>query len=1382
MGEPSNPNSQVFERFMEMNVFLANYVHASSNKLDSYISSESYHPQGLEGIQSEWNKVKLGDLLILKFIQVSNQLTIGAIGIVREKDDKGLTMEWNPMTKKFKIPSDEFYKRTFTELAGEQKAYVFDQLKSNAKFKGAVNVIYEKTKAFDEGKIDKAINLKHALSIDENDPILTQKGYHNQGPIGFIYSNKIEGSIPLTQVHLNSYKDYFYYLHRKNETFADNDISEEKIIGYVSTETKGGHIELMRYRKQENNDLDHFYCTQPNEIKIKEFNYKRERADFDYKYLLRDAGENLSKLYVYSNSPGIKLFSSAIITSPHQPNGVKLLIESNYVRDKSFWWIVNEQSKFDKVDRKISSGFGFTYIDKLSKQPDKGDVVIVVSKNRDYFIQGVFEVTNSAKNVVYAKYLYEFKVKTTVSQLHKSNSTNTNELTTRNGVYPISKELFQEIINTTELGSLIDIQKTETVSESTVEPNQKEVQKAIEARWSDSKFWWLKMTRNFWKDRISNLEAEFLLEEINTDNIPDSINTGDIVLTKYNRVKNVSGLFLYESYDSEGGLARFRKLYEFKTKPTIKELNEIDGFEPAYESFSPYKLYEVNTSLFAQIVNTTELNVELPPQPNDSRIPGQHSDVIGGDDYFDIDKDVTSFAKVIASSNFEPPIAIALFGKWGTGKSFFMEKLEKKIELLSKSGNTSYKSGFCHVRFNAWSYLDSNLWASIVSKIFKELNIYINNALGDSDKEVQIVRNTMNKELLLLNENYSKFRNKKAVAIKEKRRLERDAKRLDDDISKRKSEIKSTSIEGVLNTVNTEFKVQEKIITALENSPLGKEVWPEIKEIVPKRFLDKPTDLVNYLESYKSKIGLLFNKRNILILTGIFLITVSVPFLVDYISEYVSIIATNKVIIQFFGSITIFISGLAQRVKAIGSYLKPILSSIWKVKVDYELKIEEAKANYSIESNQINRELNDKSEELDHIESKLQLIQSEISDVNHKLDNSLLSESLSKFVSKSVDESKYSKHLGLVSMIREDFETLNSLFVGHEKERTKVQRIFDGKKQLDRIILYIDDLDRCSEDRVIEVLEAVNLLMAFPLFVVIVGVDPRWVKNALLKQYHTQFAGKVDGDNSGLEAIDASNYLEKIFQIPFHLNQASDIQVKNMLEKLSLKNKLIQTEKNEVPNIATDTDSALGHISPKSNVGNVDDSNLSILSEEEHKRLAENSLSNDTRTADDDHLKLTTEEINLIQLMSGILGSNPRAIKRFINVYHIILAHAGLGNRPNSTKDYLVIMFLLALPIGRYRKLYPFFESYMIKDNNEDKQLDQFIQQSFKLIKDTKLIKKYKSQGISIQNEISELQSSKNELDIYTTGGEFALLRQVKISDFKEQNKFIQRFTFSELA
>jgi hypothetical protein len=39
-------------------------------------------------------------------------------------------------------------------------------------------------------------------------------------------------------------------------------------------------------------------------------------------------------------------------------------------------------------------------------------------------------------------------------------------------------------------------------------------------------------------------------------------------------------------------------------------------------------------------------------------------------------------------------------------------------------------------------------------------------------------------------------------------------------------------------------------------------------------------------------------------------------------------------------------------------------------------------------------------------------------------------------------------------------------------------------------VLYIDDLDRCPPRRVVEVLTAMQLLLALPLFVVVVAVDP----------------------------------------------------------------------------------------------------------------------------------------------------------------------------------------------------------------------------------------------------------------------------------------------------
>ena len=54
---------------------------------------------------------------------------------------------------------------------------------------------------------------------------------------------------------------------------------------------------------------------------------------------------------------------------------------------------------------------------------------------------------------------------------------------------------------------------------------------------------------------------------------------------------------------------------------------------------------------------------------------------------------------------------------------------------------------------------------------------------------------------------------------------------------------------------------------------------------------------------------------------------------------------------------------------------------------------------------------------------------------------------------------------------------------------------------VNRIILYIDDLDRCPPEKVVDVLRAIHLLLAFRLFVVVVAVDARWMKRSLKDRF-----------------------------------------------------------------------------------------------------------------------------------------------------------------------------------------------------------------------------------------------------------------------------------------
>nr|WP_233223631.1 P-loop NTPase fold protein [Amycolatopsis sp. CA-128772] len=121
----------------------------------------------------------------------------------------------------------------------------------------------------------------------------------------------------------------------------------------------------------------------------------------------------------------------------------------------------------------------------------------------------------------------------------------------------------------------------------------------------------------------------------------------------------------------------------------------------------------------------------------------------------------------------------------------------------------------------------------------------------------------------------------------------------------------------------------------------------------------------------------------------------------------------------------------------------------------------------------------------------------------------------------------YRRHLGIVSLLRRDLETFAAILAREEGG-------------LERVVLYIDDLDRCPSDVVVKVLEAIHLLVALPVFVVVVGVDPRWLRKAITTHYADL-----------LTDLAPEQYLEKIFQIPFQLSAMDDDAYQGLIRSMA---------------------------------------------------------------------------------------------------------------------------------------------------------------------------------------------------------------------------------------
>lgn len=107
-------------------------------------------------------------------------------------------------------------------------------------------------------------------------------------------------------------------------------------------------------------------------------------------------------------------------------------------------------------------------------------------------------------------------------------------------------------------------------------------------------------------------------------------------------------------------------------------------------------------------------------------LAGYSSDGIDGPDLLEIRRDAQAFSFVLASKEVDPPLAIGLFGDWGGGKSFFMEVMQREIEgsverARGAPDTSPFYTQVVSIRFNAWHYLDTDLWASLVTEVFDRL-------------------------------------------------------------------------------------------------------------------------------------------------------------------------------------------------------------------------------------------------------------------------------------------------------------------------------------------------------------------------------------------------------------------------------------------------------------------------------------------------------------------------------------------------------------------------------------------------------------------------------------------------------------------------------------
>ena len=790
-------------------------------------------------------------------------------------------------------------------------------------------------------------------------------------------------------------------------------------------------------------------------------------------------------------------------------------------------------------------------------------------------------------------------------------------------------------------------------------------------------------------------------------------------------------------------------------------------------------------------------------------IPGFYSDDPDGADLLGITKEVDALCSVLAANSVEPPLSLGLFGDWGSGKSFFMRMMEKRIEKLKEASQkeaslhpereTAYCTNIVQLKFNAWYYIDTdNLWSSLASAIFAGLARALVKE-DDTDPEYK-------SECVLADT----LKSKEELARAEREKEKADVKLRESEESLRKSGQDAAAIEANLTR---QALVQATLNVAIQQPEVRKTVEEAKKELNAR--LEAAAQELKYpsTRAVESEVktqlqdlngiggsirALAIAKRNTKgnwtwqLLTAAVVIMLIVLLLVAYGASLVGLL----------GSVIVLLVGMIVPVA-------PFIPGIWRA-VSIIKQVQEERMRLINEAQKrsqvaLLRDVANAREQLEKAQGFVQKASAKVIENEQMIETLRTDRQMSDFIKQRQASTVYTKHLGVIAQAREDFEKL-SILLAKEKEDAEEKKKGTPENQeerllprIDRIILYIDDLDRCPENKVVEVLQAVHLLLAFPLFVVVVGVDSRWLLHSL-KQHSRAFqseANERDGIPDEEHVYWQStplNYLEKIFQIPFTLRPMKVSGFDRLIDTLATQQSkpaartmpitaVIEgsREQNQENGAASKTEEFA--LQSKDEL-----SDAHVTSPEQDKHGSASTVEpgipgvNDPSHEDFDlnpgHLKIEEWERTVMKKLFRFIPS-PRAAKRFVNVYRLLRAsvdnhklEAFKGDKNGG--QHRAMLLLLAILIG-----YPAEATEILRDLLERKHIETWwnFMDSFK--------KRAEIQNTSLngttQNSISEAEAKRwrelmENLDVDTVRSLVPVNQSC--ADFVEYAPQVARYSF----
>ena len=190
-------------------------------------------------------------------------------------------------------------------------------------------------------------------------------------------------------------------------------------------------------------------------------------------------------------------------------------------------------------------------------------------------------------------------------------------------------------------------------------------------------------------------------------------------------------------------------------------------------------------------------------------------------------------------------------------------------------------------------------------------------------------------------------------------------------------------------------------------------------------------------------------------------------------------------------------------------------------------------------------------------------------------------------------------------------------------------------KKINRpIVVFIDDLDRCKENYVVEFLEGIHTIFKNLNIIYIVTADQRWIYTSYEKTYDT-FNKLNENSGSSLGYL----FMDKIFQLLVPLPKLTDLDQRNYLNFVlfnKLENNINQNELDKEVEISEDPNKIIDIV----NRGTGNPIHDRLLRERAVLKLNEKDIQRKTE--------------HFLQPFVKYLEPNPRSIIRFVNIFNIV--------------------------------------------------------------------------------------------------------------------------------